>query len=64
MVTSAGPGEEDVMSKQGSAIVRQKALCDGTDSEDNSGIDDETVCVECFKFLKALAKDYFEIQAR
>ena len=61
-MTSAGPVEEDVMSNQGSALVRQKALCDGT--EDDGGADVETVCVECFKFLKALAKDYFEIQIR
>ena len=63
-MTSADPGEEDVTLKQGSAIDHQKPLCDGTDSEDDSGVDVEIVCVECFKFLKALAKDYFEIQTR
>ena len=63
-MTSADPGEEDVTLMQGSAIDQQKALCDGTDSEDDCGVDVETVCVECFKFLKALAKDYLEIQTR
>ena len=63
-MTSAGPEEEDVTLKQGSAIDQQKAPCDGTDLEDDSGVDVETVCVECFKFLRALAKDYFEIQTR
>jgi hypothetical protein len=63
-ISSTAPGEDDGMSKQGygSAIVRQKAVGGGT--EDDSGADLETVCVECFKFLKALAKDYFEIQMR
>ena len=49
-VTRADSGEEDVKSKQGSAIVQQRIV--------------ESVCVECFKFLKALAKDHFEIQTR
>jgi hypothetical protein len=63
-VARTAPGEDDGMSKQGpgSAIVQQKGFGSGT--EDDSDADLETVCLECFKFLKALAKDYFEIQMR
>ena len=41
---------------------RKKASLPHTDSENSSDI--ATVCVECFKFLKALAKDYTEVQER
>ena len=41
---------------------RKKGSLAHTDSENSSDI--ATVCVECFKFLKALAKDYTEVQER
>lgn len=32
--------------------------------EDEDNVDVEAVCVECFRFLKALAKEYLEVQSR
>ena len=32
--------------------------------EDEDDVDVEAVCVECFRFLKALAKEYPEVQSR
>ena len=57
-VTSADT-EEDVKLQESVTMIQQKALQGG-----DSNISVETVCVECFNFLKALAKDYFEIKMR
>ena len=47
--------------RQGATIRKQRTLSE-VDDHDNADI--ESVCVECFKFLKALAKDYFQVQER
>ena len=41
-------------------ISLQRNLLQG----DDDGDDIETLCVECFNFLKALIKDHFEVQTR
>lgn len=43
------------------AFKRQRSFSDLIDS-DSATV--ETLCMECFKFLKALAKDFFEVQER
>jgi hypothetical protein len=52
-------GGERVKSKPSK---RKKTSVPHRESEDSTDI--ATVCVECFKFLKALAKDYTEVQER
>ena len=56
---SAGEGGDEVKSKP---FRRKKVSVPHRDSEGSTDI--ATVCVECFKFLKALAKDYTEVQER
>ena len=55
-----GDGEE-VRLKPMSHSRHKKVVIHG---DDDSRTDVEKVCVECFKFLKALAKDYSEVQER
>ena len=47
--------------KRQAAIIRQRTVSEWDDS-DHASI--EAVCMECFKFLKALAKDFYEVQVR
>ena len=54
-------GEEEVKVKQRS-FIRQKKTVVCRDDDDRTDVG--MVCVECFKFLKALAKDYSEVQER
>ena len=56
---SAGEGGDEVKSKP---FKRKKLSVPHRDSEGSTDI--ATVCVQCFKFLKALAKDYTEVQER
>lgn len=60
-MTSADPGEE-VKSKQGFTMVGQNPVDDASGEDSITLV--EAVCVKCFEFLKALAKDYFEVQTR
>ena len=55
--------KEDSVKTKGpmAAIKRQRSYSESIDSDSASV---ETVCMECFKFLKALAKDFFEVQER
>ena len=55
MSTKEGNGHSK---RQGATNRRQRVVS----VVDNADI--ESVCVECFKFLKALAKDYFQVQER
>ena len=59
MVDLESVEEREVKSKQRSG---RQATTGYSDDEDSTDV--ETVCVECFKFLKALAKDYVEVQQR
>lgn len=52
-----GEGEERIKTK---SSRRKKTLA--PHSEDSTDVG--TVCVECFRFLKALAKDYTDVQER
>lgn len=55
--------DSEVKSKQGSALRRKKAvLSTSDDAADKNNV--AAVCVECFKFLKAVAKDFVEVQTR
>ena len=54
--------EDDQQAKRQVAIIRQRTVSDLHDHSDNATI--EAVCMECFKFLKALAKDFFDVQER
>ena len=58
-LSAAGEGGDGVRSKPSR---RKKISAPHRDSEGSTDI--ATVCVECFKFLKALAKDYTEVQER
>ena len=44
--------------------VRQKGTIKFATGEDDNRTDIEMVCMECFRFLKALANDYIEVQER
>ena len=49
--------------RQPGACRRQRTLSEGaTDDSDTASI--ETVCEECFTFLKALAKDFIDVQEK
>ena len=57
------------VSEEGSDGVRKKATTRKrksavSQSEGEESTDIGTVCVECFKFLKALAKDYIDVKER
>ena len=54
--------EDDQQVKRQVAIIRQRTVSDLHDHGDDATI--ETICMECFKFLKALAKDFFDVQER
>ena len=55
--------EDNEKTKRQAAIIRQRsALSELEDHSENATI--EAVSIECFKFLKALAKDFFEVQER
>ena len=54
-----GEGGERVKTK---SSRRKKTSAPHRESEDSTDVG--TVCVECFKFLKALAKDYTDVQER
>ena len=56
-----GTGGEEVKVKQRSFIRRKKTVYRGDDADRT---DVGMVCIECFKFLKALAKEHFEVQER
>lgn len=53
--------EDGEKTKRQAAIIRQRTISEWDDS-DKASI--EAVCIECFKFLKALAKDFCEVQER
>lgn len=53
--------EDGEKTKRQAAIIRQRTVSEWDDS-DKASI--EAVCIECFKFLKALAKDFCEVQER
>ena len=57
--STAVEGGDGVKAKPSS---RKKTSVPHRDIEESTDIG--TVCVECFKFLKALAKDYTEVQER
>ena len=57
--SSSAEGSDGVKSK---TTGRKKTSVAHRDSEQSTDIG--TVCVECFKFLRALAKDYTEVQER
>ena len=54
--------EDSVQSKRQGATIRHQRTLSECDDHDN--VDIESVCVECFKFLKAIAKDYSQVQER
>lgn len=54
-----GEGGERVKTKPSR---RKKTSVLHRENEDSTDI--ATVCIECFKFLKALAKDYTDVQER
>ena len=56
--------EDDEKTKRQAAIIhpRQRTLSELDDHGGSATV--EIVCMECFKFLKALAKDFFEVQER
>ena len=56
-----GAGGEEVNVKQRSFIRQKKTVYHG---DDDDRTDVGMVCIECFKFLKALAKNYTEVQKR
>ena len=56
------PAEEGGDGVKAKPSRRKKTSAPQRDSEDRTDV--ATVCVECFKFLKALAKDYTEVQER
>lgn len=60
MVGVGSVEDEEVKSKQASS--RRKKTVRHGDGDDSTDVG--TVCVECFRFLKALAKDYVEAQQR
>ena len=47
--------------RQGAAIRRQRNPSD-IDIDENDSASPEAVCVECFRFLKAVAKGYSQVQ--
>ena len=56
--------DEDAESKIGSRATISRQITLLQDNDDGDSEDVEAVCVECFTFLKALAKDYLEVQTR
>ena len=54
--------EDDQQMKRQVAFIRQRTVSDVHEHGDDATI--EAVCMECFKFLKALAKDFFDVQER
>ena len=56
--------DEDAESNIGSRATISRQITLLQDNDDGDSEDVETVCVECFTFLKALAKDYLEVQTR
>ena len=63
--TEAVAGEEDggeVKAKPPS-VLRRKRTTKFSSGDENS-TDIRMVCIECFRFLKALANDYVEVQER
>ena len=54
-------GDSDGVRRKATTRKRKSAVSQ-VDGEDSTDIG--TVCVECFKFLKALAKDYTDVQER
>ena len=56
-----GAVKDEVKMKQRS-FIRQRKTVISDDRNDRTDV--EMVCIECFKFLKALAKEYSEVQER
>ena len=55
--------EDDDKAKRQVAVLRQRTRSE-VDESDSASTSIEAVCTACFKFLKALAKDFFEVQQR
>jgi hypothetical protein len=60
--SAEGEGEEEGGERVKTKPSKRKKTSVPHRREDSTDI--ATVCVECFKFLKALAKDYTEVQER